>query len=130
MNIKGLHHYTIRCDTEELGLLEAFYTGVLGLQIGARPELRFSGRWLYADGSPIAHLYASGKIPNAGNTAIDHIAFAASELVKTRQYLCAHDVPFTEAPVVGFPLHQVFVYDPVGTKLELTFDLNTEEVTP
>ena len=27
-----------------------------------------------------------------------------------------------EAPVPGFPLHQIFLRDPTGMKVELTFD--------
>jgi hypothetical protein len=35
-------------------------------------------------------------------------------------------VASTEAPVPGWPLHQVFVHDPKGLKIEMTFDLTAE----
>jgi hypothetical protein len=41
----------------------------------------------------------------------------------TRLRLRAHGVVFDEAPVPGFPLHQIFMNDPAGAKVELTFVL-------
>ena len=36
------------------------------------------------------------------------------------------DFAFDELPVPGWPLHQLFLRDPFGLKIELTFDLNEE----
>jgi hypothetical protein len=33
-------------------------------------------------------------------------------------------LPFEELPVPGWPLRQIFLKDPVGSKIELTFDSN------
>jgi catechol 2,3-dioxygenase-like lactoylglutathione lyase family enzyme len=128
MTIEALHHFTLRCDEPDLQALAAFYEGVLGLQRGDRPSLRFDGLWLYAGGQPIVHLYASGRAPSPEATALDHISFRASGLEATRARLGALGVAFTEAPVPGWPLHQVFVRDPLGLKIELTFDLAREGV--
>ena len=32
-------------------------------------------------------------------------------------------VPYAEAPLPGFPLHQLFLTDPFGLRVELTFDM-------
>jgi len=122
--ISALHHFTIRCSEPELDALQAFYTRHLGLTIGARPKLPMPGYWLYAGGHPIVHLYAisSEPIPNLGGP-LDHIALRAHDLNRTRAYFHANGIPFDEAPVPGWPLHQLFVKDPSGLKIELTFDL-------
>ncbi len=126
MTVEALHHFTLRCDADDLPGLAAFYEGVLGLRRGARPGLRFDGLWLYAGEQPVVHLYASGRSPTPEGSALDHIAFRATGLDSTRETLRTLGVAFTEAPVPGWPLHQVFVRDPLGLKLELTFDLVSE----
>lgn len=129
MNITGLHHFTIRCDEEDLQPLEEFYVGVLGLHRGERPALRFPGRWLYADGAAdaIVHLNAAGRAPSPEGVGLDHISFRTRGLAGTRAHLNAIGVAFTEAPLPGVPLHQLFVRDPIGLKLEMTFDMRAEE---
>jgi len=39
----------------------------------------------------------------------------------SRQRLSERGVAFREAPVPGFPMHQIFVHDPAGLMIELTF---------
>jgi catechol 2,3-dioxygenase-like lactoylglutathione lyase family enzyme len=50
MPVTALHHYTIRCTPAELPQLVDFYTRVLRLEVGARPEVPVPGAWLYAGG--------------------------------------------------------------------------------
>jgi catechol 2,3-dioxygenase-like lactoylglutathione lyase family enzyme len=129
MNISGLNHYTIRCMPQELPALRDFYSGCLGLQVGERPVMPAPGYWLYGNGQPIVHLYAVLEESAAGPTAaLDHISFRAHDVQRTRVLLREQGVPFEEAPVPGWPIHQIFVRDPFGMKIELTFDLTQEEV--
>lgn len=124
--VQGLHHFTLRCDADDLERLRDFYASALGLEPGARPSLRFDGYWLYAAGQPMVHLYASGRAPSVEAVALDHVAFRASGLAAARSRLDAAGIAYTEAPVPGWTLHQVFIRDPLGLKIELTFDLATE----
>ncbi len=124
--VHGLHHFTLRCDAEDLDGLRDFYVCALGLVPGARPDLKFAGCWLYAAGQPVVHLYASGRAASPEAVALDHIAFRASGLATTRRRLDAAGIGYTEAPVPGWTLHQLFIRDPLGLKLELTFDLAEE----
>jgi len=130
MPVVALHHYTIRCTADEVGSLVDFYTRVLGLVVGARPELPMAGAWLYAEDEPIVHLYAnagSEDLPPEPSTGpLDHIAFRSADLNAMRAHLRSQCVPFFEAPVPGCPLHQVFLHDPKGLKIELTFSLENE----
>lgn len=124
--VHGLHHFTLRCDAADLDALRDFYGQALGLQPGPRPQLRFSGHWLYAGAQPVVHLYASGRAPSPEAVALDHISFRASGLAGMRQHFDALGIAFTEAPVPGWALHQLFIRDPLGLKIELTFDLTEE----
>jgi catechol 2,3-dioxygenase-like lactoylglutathione lyase family enzyme len=129
MQIQRIDHYTIRCTQEQLPALRQFYSDVLGLPEGPRADFKFPGHWLYAGAFPIVHLAATGATAGSLATStgnLDHIAFRASDLAATRQRLQQHRVNFRELPVPGMPLHQVFLHDPLGIKLELTFDATAE----
>jgi catechol 2,3-dioxygenase-like lactoylglutathione lyase family enzyme len=131
--VSGLNHYTIRCAASELPALDDFYTRVLGLQKGRRPDIPAPGTWLYAEGQPIVHLYAVLDRPEPATTPatgpLDHIAFRARNLDAIRAHLRAEGIAYTEAPIPGWPIHQVFLHDPKGLKIELTFMLDEEERT-
>jgi len=131
MPVAALHHYTIRCAATELDALNAFYTRVLGLEPGARPDIPAPGTWLYAGGQPIVHLYAyldrPDRAPQAPVTGpLDHISFRARDLEATRAHLRSLGIDFAEAPIPGWPIHQLFLHDPKGVKIELTFFLDEE----
>jgi hypothetical protein len=36
-------------------------------------------------------------------------------------------IPHEELPVPGWPLRQIFLHDPVGSRIELTFDKETAD---
>lgn len=130
MTVAALHHYTIRCTAAEVDGLADFYTRVLGLVVGPRPELPLAGAWLYAGNEPIVHLYANaelaGESPETSTGSLDHIAFRSANLGAMRSHLRSQRVHFSEAPVPGLPLHQLFIQDPTGLRIELTFWLENE----
>lgn len=130
MPVTALHHFTIRCTPDELPPLQDFYTRVMRLTVGARPEIPAPGAWLYANGEPIVHLYAHLATPNGpvepATGHLDHISFRTRGLAEMRSHLNAQGVPFAEAPVPGWPLHQLFLHDPRGLKIEMTFWLDQE----
>lgn len=130
MPVTALHHYTLRCTPEELPPLLDFYTRVLRLEAGARPEIPAPGAWLYAQGQPIVHLYAHlakpDEIKDPVTGPLDHISFRAHGLAEMRQHLAAHGVAFAEAPIPGWDIHQLFLLDPRGLKIEMTFWMNSE----
>ncbi|WP_213954684.1 VOC family protein [Variovorax sp. dw_954] len=131
MPVTALHHFTIRCTPDELPPLVDFYTRVLRLQVGARPDIPAPGAWLYAGGQPIVHLYAHLSTPDAAVRPVtghlDHISFRSQGLKEMREHLAAAGVPFAEAPIPGWAIQQLFLHDPRGLKIEMTFWLDTEE---
>ncbi|WP_076998377.1 VOC family protein [Variovorax sp. KK3] len=131
MPVAALHHFTIRCTPDDLPPLFDFYTRVMRLEPGARPEVPAPGAWLYAGGQPIVHLYAHLATPDEVAQPVtghvDHISFRAHGLTEMREHLHALDVPFAEAPIPGWDIHQLFLHDPRGMKIEMTFWMNDEE---
>jgi catechol 2,3-dioxygenase-like lactoylglutathione lyase family enzyme len=128
MSIFGLNHYTIRCIPADLPAIRDFYTKYLQLEAGERPSMPRPGFWLYNEGQPIVHLYASLEERVSGPTgALDHISFRARELERTRTFLQKDGVAFDELPLPGTRIHQIFLRDPMGLKIELTFDLDEEQ---
>lgn len=127
MTISGLNHYTVRCTPDDLPALVAFYGEVLDLRAGERPTMPRPGCWLYNEGRPIVHLYAALDEHQSGPTGtLDHISFGASDLKATRERLQRSRIPFDEFPLPGTAIHQIFLRDPLGLKIELTFDLSAE----
>ena len=126
--VTALHHYTIGCAPCDLTRLVSFYVDIVGLSDGPRPALKHPGHWLYCDGHAIVHLNALlESTPPTGSASIDHISFRAHGLARTRDVLGRAGTAWHEAPLAGTSLHQVFVRDPCGVKIELTFDLDDDD---
>lgn len=124
MKLNGLHHLNIRCSASDLAPIEGFYTDVVGLQRGYRPDFKNEGIWLYDGGHPLVHV--SMRCPEgflAGdkhNGSVDHIAFRAADASSFIAHLEQLGVPFQQqnVPEAGY---QIFLRDPVGTLLEFNF---------
>jgi len=127
MQPEGLDHVTLRCRPEDLPAALGFYRDVLGLEEGRRPGFDFPGAWLYAGGRAVLHLVGSKRAgPPAGPAAgasFEHIALRFRGLPAIRAALAERGMPFTEAPLPGMPVHQIFVTDPFGLRVELNFDM-------
>ncbi len=132
--LASIDHFTVRCRPDELAALESFYREVLGLSSGRRPLFPFAGHWMYGGDKALVHLAANltaEKIASArasdcvGDSGFDHVSFRAHDLEETRRRLTRLDIAFDEVPVPGWPLHQIFLHDPSGTKVELTFEVAT-----
>lgn len=138
MPVDKLAHFSIRTSTLRASC--EFYCGVLGFREGFRPDFPFPGAWLYLKGDDpddaVIHLIGVdsadpsglanylGDRPQAqlrGGAAVDHLAFAATNLHGMRERFGAMGVPFRERTVPGLGLHQLFVEDPSGVTIELNF---------
>ncbi len=119
MPLTALDHYTVR--PSDLDRSVRFYSEILGLENGARPPFRFPGAWLYCDGRPVVHLARRGRKAGGETGAIDHLAFRADGLADFTRHLAERGVAFEESDVPGTGLHQVFLRDPDGVRIEVNF---------
>lgn len=124
MKFEGFLHLNIRCSPEDLPAIEKFYGDVIGLKKGYRPDFMFGGVWLYDGDDPIVHVSArfpqDSFVKDGHNGSVDHIAFKTSGAVDFRKRLKRLGVEFEEQNIENAG-YQVFLYDPVGTKLEFNF---------
>ena len=127
MRPEGLDHANLRMRPQDLPIALGFYRDLLGLEEGPRPSFDFPGAWLYAGGRPILHLACRDTVQAATgpspSVSFEHIAFRVRGLPEVRARLAEKKVPYAEAPLPGFPLHQLFLTDPFGLRVELTFDM-------
>jgi catechol 2,3-dioxygenase-like lactoylglutathione lyase family enzyme len=121
MHIERLDHVNIQ--THDLEATRAFYVDVLGLRVGERPPFGFAGLWLYDDAVPVIHvsLRDASDPPFSGSGAVDHVAFRAAGLASMRERVRRFEIPARECLVPRNGDLQIFVTDPNGVKIELTF---------
>jgi catechol 2,3-dioxygenase-like lactoylglutathione lyase family enzyme len=134
MALERLDHYSIR--TAKLDETRDFYTSVLGLSVGPRPDFPFPGVWLYQKDRAVVHVigidpndtagllqYLGGSDAGdaIGTGSLDHVAFVATGLSDMQSRLQRDKIPHKERKVPGLGLHQVFVEDPNGVTIELNY---------
>ena len=130
METAQLDHFTIKVS--DLITSTQFYTDVVGLKNGARPDFAFGGAWLYCGDHPLVHLIDEcsrqalgladdNSWPDRGMGAMDHVAFRASGLLEMRQRLIDMQISFEEQTIPGQGSHQLFFDDPDGIRLEFNF---------
>jgi len=132
MPVTKLDHYLVVSETLEL--TRDFYTEVLGLEVGSRPDLGFAGYWLYLGGVACLHLadresYAAYKarvgtpVPRQtmDTGSIDHIAFNAADFPGTIERLESHGLEYRSNEIPDIGLTHIFVPAPKAVTFELTF---------
>lgn len=135
--ITGLFHIAVK--TANLDKTVAFYCDVIGLVPTPRPNFGYPGAWLAIPspgGLGILHVYAGGPalgaegtVP-AGTGAIDHVSVTAIGYADYITRFREAGLPWREFIVPGTTYWQLFVYDPSGVQLELTFDARIEGGEP
>ena len=121
MPLTAFDHANIR--TANLDGMVAFYTDVLGMRTGKRPDFGFPGAWLYLGDAALIHLVGVDDAPQAaGNVALEHVAFRATGYGNFLADLDRRGIPYVLARVPGFPIMQVNLHDPDGNHLHIDFD--------
>jgi catechol 2,3-dioxygenase-like lactoylglutathione lyase family enzyme len=130
MPLTQLEHYLVL--TDDIDATRDFYCKALGMRVGPRPPLNFSGYWVYLGNVPCIHIadwqsYSahsrttgiamSTRAPGTG--PLDHIAFNAVDYAAVKARLKAHGIEAAENLVPGVGLRQLFLSDPNGVKIEL-----------
>ncbi|HXA40169.1 MAG TPA: VOC family protein [Phenylobacterium sp.] len=125
MAILGLDHVNIR--TTDLARTRAFFTEVLGLTVGWRPDFSFGGAWLYAGGRDVVHLVEVTRAGGASKgSSLDHFAFAIDDYDDARHRLEAAGIAYEAGASPNGGIRQVFVTELNG----VTFELNCREPAP
>ena len=124
MPVLSFSHYNLRAPRELLESLREFYCEVVGLTVGARPPFQSFGYWLYIGSHDVLHLSEAGADEERTvgvKTSFDHVAFSCTDRADTEQRLSRHGVAYTVAQVPGTGIVQLFLQDPAGNGVELSF---------
>lgn len=116
-----IHHYAINAPADILAEVVRFYSDVLGLEPGFRPDFGFPGYWLYNDEEPILHLLEDNNRQPGTTAYLDHIALRCEDLAATRSQLDKLGVEYGEMAIAETGQTQLFISDPAGTTVELNF---------
>ena len=119
MLVDKLEHYNI--VTEKHDETVEFYQKIVGLVVGDRPNFAFPGAWLYAGDDPVVHLMQLGENREPGSGSIDHVAFRGSDYAAYKSHLEANGIDYDERYVEDAAMHQMFIRDPNGVKVEINF---------
>lgn len=119
-----LSHFNV-C-TSDLAASKQFYTDVVGLKSGPRPDFPNQGAWMYSGDSPLVHLTQVGEGQSCDMGSIDHIAFELRGLDEFVGHLKGLNVPFEQKLIPGGIGTQVFVTDPSSVRLEFNFMYEAE----
>jgi catechol 2,3-dioxygenase-like lactoylglutathione lyase family enzyme len=133
--VSTLFHVAIK--TQDIDASRRFYVNVLGMTLDVRPATDFPGLWLRSPlprSAAIFHIYAGeaalepdGSL-SSGAGVIDHVSIAARGYVEFRERFREYRLRWRESLVPGRGLWQLFVYDPSGVLLELTFEAEAEQM--
>jgi catechol 2,3-dioxygenase-like lactoylglutathione lyase family enzyme len=131
------HFFHVAIKTADLDTTVDFYTRVLGLVLHRRPAFDFQGAWLaptVAGADAIFHVYAGDAARSTeghfeqGTAAVDHLSLHSHGYAELRQRFVDLALPYRQNIVPGLPIWQLFVYDPNGILLELTFHAEGEDM--
>lgn len=133
----GLFHYGLRATDADTTL--NFYTRVLGMiQDESRPNVPISGFWLRAalPGSPPSiHVFTgddaraapSDATSPTGSAAIHHMSLYCRDYGTVRRKLAQYGLPWQGVSTPNGRQWVIFVYDPNGVMLELSFEASVED---
>ena len=122
MPLESMEHFNIRAT--DLEATKDFYCDVLGMKVGERPAFKFPGYWIYIGDTACVHLIAateSDPKKEGGSGAIDHVAFSGTDIKAFVANAKAYNVNMSHKKISDFGIHQIFVHDPDGIKVELNF---------
>ena len=123
MTATAIAHVNLRAGRETIEALREFYCDIVGLAVGARPGFRLPGYWLYAGERDVVHLVIDEEAAsrNAGESTFHHTAYECRDRPSFEKRLAQRGIAFHVAQVPDRPIVQIFLEDPAGNGVELTF---------
>ncbi len=122
MQIGKLDHVNIR--TTQLEAMVEWYTRVLGMRRGDRPNFPFPGAWMYAGDHAAVHLVGIDGDPATGSEAplkLEHFALTATGRANFEAKLTDMGEAFRISRVADFGITQFNVWDPDGNHIHIDF---------
>jgi len=125
MQIDKLDHVNIR--TSRLQIMIDWYSDILGMESGKRPNFPFEGAWMYAGDQAAVHLVevdAEKLAKVESSLTLEHFAFSAQGLKDFEEKLTRLDIPFRRSDLPEINLAQINIWDPDGNHIHVDFRLD------
>lgn len=122
MQLEKLDHVNVR--TTQLDTMITWYTNVLGMQNGFRPNFPFPGAWLYVDASPVVHLVGIEGAPGIGSEKdlkLEHFSLTATGRLEFEAKLERSGVNYQRSDVPDINIIQYNMWDPDGNHIHIDF---------
>ncbi len=122
MQLGKLDHVNLR--TTQLDVLIEWYTRVLGMRVGDRPNFSFPGAWLYAGDAAAVHIVGIEGVAGVGSEAelrLEHFAFSASGRRAFETRLEQYGERFRRVDIPDFNIVQINIWDPDGNHIHIDF---------
>ena len=128
MQITRLDHVNLR--TTQLEVMSQWYSNLLGLQSGPRPNFPFEGVWLYVGDIPIVHIITIDDDKTVGSEEslkLEHFALRASTGMREfEDKLKAIGERYRRSDITDFGIAQFNIWDPDGNHIHVDFVLDEE----
>ena len=101
-----------------------WYTDVLGMRSGERPDFPFPGAWMYLGNQAPVHLIGVGDDTGAGSETklkLEHFAFSGSGREEFISRLEERSTPFPSSEIPSINLVQINLWDPDGNHIHVDF---------
>ena len=114
MQIIKLDHVNLR--TTQLNTMIHWYTSILGLRNGERPDFPFPDAWLYAGATAVVHLVAVDEpaLGSEANLKLEHFALSATDRAAFEIKLQAAKLHYKRSDLPSVNLIQINIRDPDG----------------
>lgn len=125
MQIGKLDHVNLR--TTQLETMIDWYSNILGMHSGDRPNFPFPGAWMYAGESAAVHLIGIDGAPGSGSEVdlkLEHFAFSATGGAKFEENLRAIGVQYQRIDLPEINIYQINLWDPDGNHIHVDFPVN------
>ena len=122
MQIGKLDHVNLR--TAQLDAMINWYSDMLGLKLGMRPNFPFPGAWLYSGDTAVVHLVEVDSNPGVGSEStlkLEHFALAATGKASFESRLTEAGEKFEIIPVKDAGVIQYNIWDPDGNHIHIDF---------
>ncbi|MGI9425251.1 MAG: VOC family protein [Hyphomicrobiaceae bacterium] len=122
MQLRKLDHVNVR--TSNLEAMIAWYSDILGMRSGDRPNFAFPGAWMYVGDEPVVHLVGVEGTAGAGSEGdlkLEHFALSATGISEFEARLKAADETYQRRDVPGFGITQFNIWDPDGNHIHIDF---------
>ena len=104
-----------------------WYSNILGMRSGKRPNFAFPGAWMYSGDDAVVHLVGISGDAGTGSEVglkLEHFALTATDRKSFEARLTEAGEKFECAEVPGFGIMQYNVWDPDGNHIHIDFAAN------